>query len=85
MRVLQKQDDLLVVLPTGAGKSALFFIPAMVEGDEPLMLVSVVVVPLVSLTSDMMRRANQHNISCETWKGTVVASLFYCYANLSLN
>jgi replicative superfamily II helicase len=65
VKVLERKDDLLVVLPTGCGKSLLFQLPAMVERRK----MTVVVLPLISLTKDMMQRCTAQGISWEVWRG----------------
>jgi superfamily II DNA helicase RecQ len=67
MEVLKRESDLLVVLPTGCGKSLLFMLPTLVETG----MTTVVIVPLVALTGDMKRRCNQAKIKWTEWKGTV--------------
>ena len=67
MDVLKRESDLLVVLPTGCGKSLLFMLPTLVE----IGMMTVVVVPLVALTGDMKRRCDQAKIRWTEWKGTV--------------
>ena len=52
--------DVVVVLPTGCGKSLLFFLYA----EKHRSVTSVVVVPSVSLRCDLMRRAKSRGISC---------------------
>ena len=68
VKVLERKDDLLVVLPTGCGKSLLFQLPAMVERRK----MTVVVLPLISLTKDMKRRCTQQGISWEVWRGKCI-------------
>jgi hypothetical protein len=65
VKVLERKDDLLVVLPTGCGKSLLFQLPAFVEQRK----MTVVVLPLISLTKDMMQRCTAQGISWEVWRG----------------
>jgi superfamily II DNA or RNA helicase len=51
MRVLARQEDLLVVLPTGGGKSLLFQLPPILEPD----LTTVVILPLIVLMVQFSR------------------------------
>ncbi|CAG5179568.1 uncharacterized protein ALTATR162_LOCUS9351 [Alternaria atra] len=50
-------------MPTGAGKSMLFMLPAWAEQGGT----TVVVVPLIALRGDMMRRCRKLGISCSEW------------------
>lgn len=62
--VLDRQTPLVVVLPTGGGKSLLFMVPACMEEDG----VTVVVVPYRALTDDLVQRIKGRGISCLEWK-----------------
>lgn len=57
------KSPIVAVMPTGAGKSILFMLPAWVTPGG----VTVVVVPLVALRADMLRRCLEMNISCAEW------------------
>jgi superfamily II DNA helicase RecQ len=50
-------------MPTGAGKSLLFMLPAWVEQGGT----TVVVVPLIALRGDMRQRCKKLGISCVEW------------------
>jgi hypothetical protein len=56
--VLEKQTPLIVVLPTGGGKSLLFTLPACVEGPG----VTVVVVPYRALIENLVERIQKCGI-----------------------
>ena len=58
--VLHSKSDMLVILPTGAGKSLLFLLYAV---KHPT-LTSIVVVPTISLRCDLLRRARSLGILC---------------------
>ena len=58
-------SPVVVVMPTGAGKSMLFMLPAWIEQGGT----TVVVVPLIALRGDMMRRCKGLGISCAEWEG----------------
>lgn len=49
-RILARQEDLLVVLPTGGGKTLLYLLPALVERGR---YTTVVVCPFVALKKEM--------------------------------
>lgn len=63
--ILERKEDILAVLPTGGGKSLLFFLPAFVEKRDRK--TTVVVLPLVALTKDMIDRCRKHNLTYDTW------------------
>lgn len=76
--ILKRDQDLLVVLPTGGGKSLLFMLPAFIETK----LMTVVVVPLVALTEDLLNRCVQSGISCEVWNGRFITEMGANYPSL---
>ncbi|KAI6787196.1 hypothetical protein KC361_g9560 [Hortaea werneckii] len=61
--VQQGESPVVVVMPTGSGKSMLFMLPAFVQSGG----VTIVVVPLKSLRADMMERCRAVNIGCAVW------------------
>ena len=63
--IVAGESPVVAVMPTGAGKSLLFMLPAWAEQGGT----TVVVVPLVALRGDMMRRCRQLGISCAEWEG----------------
>jgi superfamily II DNA helicase RecQ len=62
--VLDKQTPLVVVLPTGGGKSLLFTLPACIEKTG----VTVVVVPYRALIEDLVQRIRGCGVDCIEWK-----------------
>ena len=58
--VLEKQTLLIIMLPTGGGKSLLFTLPACVEEAG----VTVVVMPYQALIKDLVRRIQQCGVKC---------------------
>jgi superfamily II DNA helicase RecQ len=62
--VLDKQTPLVVVLPTGGGKSLLFMVPGCVEEGG----MTVVVVPYRALITDLVTRIRGSGIECIEWK-----------------
>lgn len=56
--------DLVVVMPTGAGKSVLFLLPPLVEDPSH---VTVVVVPLRALAVDIGHRFTKAHIDFLVW------------------
>jgi superfamily II DNA helicase RecQ len=61
--VLDNQTPLVVVLPTGGGKSLLFTLPACIEEG-----VTVVVVPYRALIEDLVKRIHDCGVDCIEWK-----------------
>jgi superfamily II DNA helicase RecQ len=61
--VLDKQTPLVVILPTGGGKSLLFTLPACIEEG-----VTVVVVPYRALIEDLVQRISDCGVDCMEWK-----------------
>lgn len=57
------QSPVIAVMPTGGGKSLLFMLPAWIAGG-----LTVVVVPLVALRSDLQERCTKLGISCVEWQ-----------------
>lgn len=64
--VISRTFDVLFVSGTGAGKSLAFMLPAYMEDRS---MVTVVVVPLVALLSDMTVRCEKHNLVYDVWNG----------------
>lgn len=70
MQAIQEgRSPIVVVMPTGAGKSVLFMLPAFVQVGG----VTIVVVPLKALRTDMVVRCGALSIRCAVWEqdGTV--------------
>ena len=64
MAIAQGASPIVSVMPTGAGKSLLFMLPAYVEPRGT----TIVVVPLISLRGDIQRRCQALGISCIEWE-----------------
>ena len=63
--VIRNETPLVVILPTGGGKSLLFMAPACLEKDAGM---TVVVVPFRQLINEFVKRARCLGITCEEWK-----------------
>ena len=63
--VMDNRSPVLAVLGTGAGKSLCFMLTASCVPNG----LTIVVVPLVSLQGDLMRRCGELGISCAVWTG----------------
>lgn len=61
--VISGARPIVVVMPTGCGKSVLFMLPAWAEKGGT----TIVVVPLIALRKDMKRRCESFNIPCVEW------------------
>lgn len=61
--IQEGKSPVLAVMPTGAGKSLLFLLPA----SYHLSGTTVVIVPLVSLRRDLVRRCRELGIPCAAW------------------
>ena len=59
---------LILVLPTGGGKSIFFLLPSLVEEPGPGGSVSIVVVPFVALADDLVARAQDFGVDCLRWQ-----------------
>jgi RecQ family ATP-dependent DNA helicase len=62
--IVAGESPVVAVMPTGAGKSMLFMLPAWAEQGGT----TVVVVPLIALRGDMTRRCKALGISCVEWE-----------------
>jgi superfamily II DNA helicase RecQ len=56
-------EQVVVVLPTGAGKSLLFMLPSLLEAA-----ITILIVPLVALHIDMLRRVREMKIDHLEWQ-----------------
>lgn len=65
--VLRCQSPLIVVLPTGGGKSLLFMLPAILEPYGT----TVVIVPFISLAQDLLNRCQEAKIDCVLWDSAI--------------
>jgi superfamily II DNA helicase RecQ len=61
--VRQGQKHVLGVLPTGGGKSALFYAPSFFEGRG----ITVVILPLNAQIQDQLSEAKRHEVDVATW------------------
>jgi RecQ family ATP-dependent DNA helicase len=59
--------DCLAMLPTGAGKSLIYMLPAAQRAEGGVAGVTVVVTPLLSLLHDQMQRCDELDIQAEAW------------------
>ena len=64
--VLDNNQDVIAVLPTGGGKSAAFEVPLLVEEMQ-----TILIVPFVSLMKDIMQRVKKIGIRPYQWNAKV--------------
>jgi superfamily II DNA helicase RecQ len=64
--IMARQSRVVIVMPTGGGKSLLYMLPASCSMHS----MTVVVVPLVSLLSDLIRRCRQARLRVAQWGET---------------
>jgi superfamily II DNA helicase RecQ len=58
--IQQVESPIVVVMPTGSGKSILFMLPAFVQVGG----VTIIMVPLKALRADIVMRCGELNIRC---------------------
>ena len=61
--IIDGKTDVLAILPTGGGKSMLFFLPTLMERE----MTTVVIVPLIAVMHDLRSRCIEAGISCAVW------------------
>lgn len=64
--IMQQKSPVVVIMPTSAGKSMLFMLPASCSDG-----VSVIITPLVSLQENMGTRCEKAGITCASWNSRV--------------
>ncbi|HXP49831.1 MAG TPA: DEAD/DEAH box helicase, partial [Bacteroidia bacterium] len=57
------KSPIIVVMPTGGGKSLMFMLPASVKDAGT----TVVVTPLIALKQDMQKRCRELGLDCIVW------------------
>jgi superfamily II DNA or RNA helicase len=65
LTMLQRQADLIALLPTGSGKSMIALIPALMENN----ITTVLVCPLISLMTDYRRRFDSLRVPYQVFDG----------------
>jgi len=61
---LKRDSDLLVILPTGGGKTLVYLLPIFIERD----MTTVVVVPFVALVDQVEEQCKGVGLSCQIWE-----------------
>lgn len=61
---LQGEQTAICILPTGAGKSLLFFVPAILGSGG----INIVIIPFVALIEDLVKRARTMGVDCIQFK-----------------
>ncbi|TMC15887.1 MAG: DEAD/DEAH box helicase, partial [Chloroflexi bacterium] len=62
--ITNNASPLIIILPTGGGKSLLFMMPTKLKGART----TIVVIPFIALIDDMLKRCKNADISCVEWK-----------------
>ena len=63
---MKRSGDILVILPTGGGKSVIFMASAWIEKE----LTTMMIVPFVALIEDMKKRCKELGLSCYIWRNS---------------
>ncbi|KAL4777905.1 P-loop containing nucleoside triphosphate hydrolase protein [Aspergillus varians] len=61
-------SPILIVMPTGSGKSMLFMLPAFIATRG----YTIIVVPLLALRSDLQQQCQQLGIQCMSWESRML-------------
>ena len=76
--VLSNSDNLLVIMPTGAGKTMCALLPAFIEGAQKS---TIILVPLVALTNEYKIRCKDLGISMATWESRDSLAQAYVFSS----
>ena len=68
--VMLRNSDLMAVLPTAGGKSLAFLAPAVNKKETEARMITVIVVPLNALLTDLEKRLKEKNILYQIWTDT---------------
>jgi superfamily II DNA helicase RecQ len=60
---LKRESDLLVILPTGGGKSLIYQLPMLIERD----MTTVIIVAFVAVVEQVEEQCKELGISCQVW------------------
>ncbi|KAJ1814286.1 hypothetical protein LPJ60_006082, partial [Coemansia sp. RSA 2675] len=66
-RLVEEERDMLVVLPTGGGKSFIFQLASLIDGDAYPGRFTLVVSPLKALTQNIYDECLKHGVPCMIW------------------
>ncbi|KAJ2365984.1 hypothetical protein H4S02_010566, partial [Coemansia sp. RSA 2611] len=66
-RLVEEERDMLVVLPTGGGKSFIFQLASLIDGDAYPGRFTLVVSPLKALTQNIYDECLKHGVPCMLW------------------
>ncbi|KAI6107256.1 hypothetical protein EDD17DRAFT_1477604 [Pisolithus thermaeus] len=66
MAILKREKDVIVVLPTGGGKSMLAIVPSLLEGD----MVTILILPLNSLIMDYEQRLTAMRVPYQVYQSS---------------
>lgn len=62
--------EMMVILPIGGGKTLLYIIPSLLPGAQ----VTAVIIPLVALKQDLLRRCSEWNIEATSYDQSIYAT-----------
>ena len=80
LMVARCRPETVVIMPTGGGKSVLFVVPSQLPSAQ----VTVVVVPLIALRQDLLRRCREWNVVCACYDPGVTAQQLHALPSLLL-
>ncbi|OAD08345.1 hypothetical protein MUCCIDRAFT_158561 [Mucor lusitanicus CBS 277.49] len=66
--ILDGKNDIAVVMPTSAGKTICYLLSCAIEAKTGQRLMTVVILPLISLMNDFSRRCQEANLTCTYWR-----------------
>lgn len=64
--LVESRDDILLVLPTGAGKTLVYCLDHLARQDSKI---TDIIVPLHALIGDLRRKIKRYGIACAIWTG----------------
>ena len=71
--MLLRENDLFVIMPTGYGKTDMVLLTAFIEqscvGQLGTALLSIIIVPIIALSSDLLQRCESAGIRVGIWSG----------------
>ena len=65
--IFERKHDVLAIMPTGAGKTLTFLLPAYIENN-----ITIVIEPLIVLVDEMIDRCERKGINCIVWTNDII-------------
>lgn len=78
--IARSRPETVVVMPTGGGKTLLFVVPSLLPGAQ----VTLVIVPLVALRQDLLRRCREWNVACACYDADITPQRMHAVPGLLL-